>query len=55
MVIELRDKGKFGFILPNEFIIPSGMEMLEGMKRLVTYLDERDELSVDEIRPSAQW
>ncbi|XP_003740143.1 carboxypeptidase B [Galendromus occidentalis] len=55
MVIELRDKGRFGFILPNEFIIPSGMEMVEGMKRLVDYLDEKGELSVNDIQVSAQW
>lgn len=55
MVIELRDKGKFGFILPNEFIIPSGMEMVEGMKRLVEYLDEKGELVVNDVHPSSRW
>lgn len=31
-LVELRDKGKRGFLLPAEQIAPTGEELLEGLK-----------------------
>ena len=33
--VELRDKGRYGFLLPKEQIIPTGEETFEGLKALV--------------------
>ncbi|GBN61476.1 Carboxypeptidase B [Araneus ventricosus] len=33
-VIELRDKGQYGFILPRRFILPTGIETWEGVKAM---------------------
>jgi hypothetical protein len=37
--IELRDKGKNGFLLPEEEIIPTGQEMFEAVKFAVSFLN----------------
>ncbi|XP_064468671.1 carboxypeptidase A2-like [Ornithodoros turicata] len=37
-VVELRDRGLFGFILPREFIIPTAEEMLDGLKGLTAHI-----------------
>lgn len=34
IAIELRDTGRYGFLLPPRYIIPSGEEMLEGVKAM---------------------
>ena len=36
--VELRDTGKYGFLLPADQIIPSGKETLEALKALCTYV-----------------
>lgn len=36
-VIELRDQGQKGFLLPTSQIIPTGMELYTGIVRAVTY------------------
>ena len=33
--IELRDTGKYGFILPPKFILPSGLEMFAALKAML--------------------
>ena len=33
--VELRDTGRYGFLLPKEQIIPTGEETFEGLKALV--------------------
>lgn len=33
--IELRDKGKYGFLLPPNQIVPTATEFFEGLKALV--------------------
>ena len=33
--VELRDEGRYGFLLPPEQIIPTGEETFEGLKALV--------------------
>lgn len=33
-VVELRDKGQYGFILPRRFILPTGQETWEGVKAM---------------------
>ncbi|XP_022708271.1 carboxypeptidase B-like [Varroa jacobsoni] len=55
MVIELRDKGQFGFILPNEFIIPSGMELVQGFRHLIDHLERRGEVAVKHVTDTAAW
>ncbi|OQR73366.1 zinc carboxypeptidase A 1-like [Tropilaelaps mercedesae] len=55
LVIELRDKGQFGFILPNEFIIPSGMELVQGFRHLIDHLKRRGELTVKAVNLTAAW
>ncbi|XP_077503073.1 uncharacterized protein LOC144113694 [Amblyomma americanum] len=37
-VIELRDRGLFGFILPREFITPTGDELFSGLKALAFHI-----------------
>lgn len=34
MTFELRDKGRYGFLLPAKFIVPVGEELLEGVLTL---------------------
>ncbi|XP_070578456.1 carboxypeptidase B-like [Ptychodera flava] len=36
--IELRDTGEYGFILPEDQIIPSGVETYEGLKAAIRYI-----------------
>lgn len=36
--VELRDTGKYGFLLPADQILPSGKETLEALKALCTYV-----------------
>ena len=36
--IELRDTGEFGFLLPEDQIIPTGQELLAGMKVLAEHI-----------------
>ena len=33
--VELRDTGRYGFVLPPEQIVPSGWEAWEGIKNLL--------------------
>lgn len=33
--VELRDEGRYGFLLPKDQIIPTGEETFEGLKALV--------------------
>lgn len=37
--IELRDKGKNGFLIPKEEILPSSVESFEGIKCLLTHME----------------
>ena len=37
MEIELRDTGRYGFVLPPDQIIPSGLEFIDG---LAVFMDE---------------
>jgi hypothetical protein len=39
--IELRDKGKYGFLLPEDQIIPTGQEIFEAMKYAVHFLSNQ--------------
>lgn len=41
--IELRDQGQYGFLLPPEQIIPSGIETFEGLKALIFYIAQQIE------------
>ena len=36
--MELRDTGRYGFLLPPEEIIPSGEEMFAGVVALANYI-----------------
>ena len=36
--VELRDTGKYGFILPADQILPSGMETLQALIALANYV-----------------
>lgn len=41
--IELRDHGEFGFVLPAEYIIPTGEELLAGVLALgQAIIDNKD-------------
>ena len=40
---ELRDTGKYGFILPPQHIVPNFEEVLAGMKALVGFINENYE------------
>jgi hypothetical protein len=39
--VELRDQGEYGFLLPPEQIIPSGLETLEAVKALAFYIMQK--------------
>lgn len=39
--VELRDQGQYGFLLPPEQIIPSGLETFAGLKALLLYIADR--------------
>lgn len=39
IAFELRDKGKFGFMMPPKFIIPSGEEILAGLLAMFKEID----------------
>jgi len=39
-VVELRDTGRFAFLLPEDQILPTGEEMLEGLKTIAKYVHE---------------
>ncbi|EEC19775.1 carboxypeptidase T, putative [Ixodes scapularis] len=41
-VIELRDRGLFGFILPREFINPTGEELFSGVKAVAFHVMKKD-------------
>ena len=36
--VELRDKGEYGFLLPDDEIIPSGKETLQALIALANYV-----------------
>jgi hypothetical protein len=36
--VQLRDNGQYGFLLPDDQIIPSGKETLEALKALAKYV-----------------
>ncbi|CAF3979205.1 unnamed protein product [Rotaria sordida] len=39
--VELRDTGKYGFLLPEDQIIPSGEETLAGLLALLQYIEKQ--------------
>jgi len=39
--VELRDQGEYGFLLPPEQIIPSGLETFEAVKALAFYIMQK--------------
>ena len=41
--VELRDQGQYGFVLPPDQIIPSGLETFEGIKALAFYIKSQIE------------
>ncbi|CAN7991945.1 unnamed protein product [Ixodes hexagonus] len=41
-VVELRDRGLFGFILPREYIIPTGEELFNGVKAVALHIMKKD-------------
>ena len=43
-LLELRDLGQTGFLLPPEFIEPSGVEIWEGVKTMALELLNRKQL-----------
>lgn len=38
--VELRDTGKYGFLLPEDQIIPTGRETLDALLALAKYVDK---------------
>jgi extracellular matrix protein 14 len=38
--VELRDTGTYGFMLPSEYILPSGEETLAGILHVGDFIDE---------------
>ena len=38
--VELRDKGKYGFLLPEDQILPSGKETLQALIALAKYITD---------------
>nr|XP_037283988.1 carboxypeptidase A2-like [Rhipicephalus microplus] len=47
--VELRDKGRYGFLLPNFLIVPTADEALEGFKALAKFIARR------ELNKFIQW
>jgi hypothetical protein len=39
--VELRDQGQYGFILPEDQIVPSGQETFEAIKALAFYIKSK--------------
>ena len=39
-IVELRDKSEFAFLLPEDQILSTGEETLEGLKALAKYMHE---------------
>ncbi|CAN8024745.1 unnamed protein product [Ixodes persulcatus] len=42
LAVELRDKGRFGFLLPNFLIVPTSDEFTEGVKALGKFIARRE-------------
>jgi hypothetical protein len=42
--VELRDQGQYGFLLPPDQIIPSGLETFEAIKALAFYIKSQKSL-----------
>lgn len=42
IIIELRDQGQNGFLLPTSHIIPTGTELYEGIVQAVSYGHEQE-------------
>ncbi|KAM7283367.1 uncharacterized protein ISCGN_000476 [Ixodes scapularis] len=49
LAVELRDKGRFGFLLPNFLIVPTSDEFTEGVKALGKFIARR------ELNKTIQW
>uniref|UniRef100_A0ABM0GNQ2 Carboxypeptidase B-like n=1 Tax=Saccoglossus kowalevskii TaxID=10224 RepID=A0ABM0GNQ2_SACKO len=41
-LVELRDQGEYGFLLPEDQIIPSGEETYAGMKAAIKFVQDND-------------
>ena len=39
--VELRDEGQYGFLLPPDQIIPSGIETFEAIKAMAFYINQK--------------
>ncbi|GBM98946.1 hypothetical protein AVEN_265691-1 [Araneus ventricosus] len=53
-VVELRDKGEFGFILPRRFILPTAMETWEGVKAMGLDMAEKLYFDADSLKNCAR-
>ncbi|XP_064485503.1 uncharacterized protein LOC135397948 [Ornithodoros turicata] len=42
LAVELRDKGQFGFLLPNHLILPTAEEIFEGLVAFTKYIARRE-------------